>query len=150
MRVTKLYIDTSALLKCYLPEKNSQEIESFLSAKFQQDTKSLVISSLSKLEMDCAINRRLRTKLIDEPYKQRVIDLFSQHVEQAFYVSLRVDEACYEQARKLIAQISYPLRSLDALHLAVARHANIVELITADKVMAESAKSLNFNVQYFE
>ena len=150
MRVTKVYIDTSALAKCYLLEKNSQEVESFLSEKFQQDAKSLVISSLSKLELDCAINRKLRSNLIDEPYKQSVIDLFAQHIELAFYNSLRVDEACYELARRLIGHISYPLRSLDALHLAIARHANISELITADKVMAESAKTLNFSVQYFE
>lgn len=150
MRVTKVYIDTSALAKCYLLEKNSQEVESFLGAKFQQNTKSLVISSLSKLELDCAINRKLRAKLIDESYQRSVIDLFAQHVEQAFYTALRVDDVSYELARKLMAHVPHPLRSLDALHLAIARHANIAELVTSDKVMAESAKSLNFSVQYFE
>jgi predicted nucleic acid-binding protein len=150
MRVTKIYIDTSALAKCYFLEKNSQEVESFLSAKFQQNAKSLVISSLSKLEMDCAINRKLRARLIDESYQQSVINLFAQHVEQAFYTTLRVDDICYEQAKKLIAQTQYPLRSLDALHLAIARHANIAELITADKVMADTARELNFTVHYFE
>lgn len=150
MRVTKIYIDTSALAKCYFLEKNSQEVESFLSEKFQQNAKSLVISSLSKLELDCAINRKLRSKLIDESYQQRVIDLFAQHIELAFYSALRVDDACYEQAKKLIAQTQYPLRSLDALHLAIARHANIAELITADKVMADAARELSFTVHYFE
>ena len=150
MRVTKVYIDTSALAKYYFLEKNSQEVESYLTLKYQHDAKSLVISSLSKLEFDCAINRKLRSKQIDESYQQSVADLFLQHVKQGLYTDLRVDDICYELARKLIAQVPYAMRSLDALHLAIARHANIVELITADKVMAESAKNLNFNVQYFE
>jgi hypothetical protein len=43
----------------------------------------------------------------------------------------------------------YPLRTLDALHLAVARHEQVDAIATADSVMAETAQAMGFAVARF-
>ena len=43
----------------------------------------------------------------------------------------------------------HPLRTLDALHLAVALHAGIDMLATADTVMADAATAMGLEVARF-
>ena len=47
----------------------------------------------------------------------------------------------YAQAREWIASFEVPLRTLDALHLAVA-HSHSVPVLTADRQFARAAKKL--------
>jgi len=42
-----------------------------------------------------------------------------------------------------------PLRSLDALHIAIARSLDAHELATADTVLRQAAQALGMNVAYF-
>jgi uncharacterized protein len=42
-----------------------------------------------------------------------------------------------------------PLRTLDALHLAVARENRIKAIATADRIMVSAARSLKFEVHVF-
>lgn len=44
---------------------------------------------------------------------------------------------------------NHPLRTLDALHLAVALHAGIDMLATADAVMADAATAMGLEVARF-
>jgi predicted nucleic acid-binding protein len=46
-----------------------------------------------------------------------------------------------------IAEFNTPLRTLDALHLAIAAH-NQAPLLTADVRLAESAKKLGIDVTF--
>ena len=146
----KVYIDTSALLKCYLTEKNSNEVENFLTTRFVENNTNLMLSSLSKLEMHCALRRRTRAGEITTQYKQLAVDAFNQQLVSSYYQVLRIETIFYEKASDLIDEVTPALRTLDALHLAVAQASNINELVTADKVMAIAAKELNFIVHYFE
>lgn len=150
MRVASLYIDTSALIKCYLTEKNSNEVEAFLASRFIENNKHLVISALSKLEWHCALRRRFRANEINAHYKQLAVEAFNHQLTSQYYQVLRVENAFYDKALDLIERVTPALRTLDALHLVIAQAANISQIITADKVMAQAAKELNFTVQYFE
>ena len=153
MRVTKfsaqVYIDTSALLKCYVTETNSNEVEDFLTGRFLKNTANLVISSLSKLEWQCAMSRRERALEITAEYKQLAQVAFNNQLYTGYYQVLYVENTIYEQALKLIDTVTPALRSLDALHLAVAQSANLHEIVTADKAMAAAAKELGFTVHQF-
>jgi predicted nucleic acid-binding protein len=61
-----------------------------------------------------------------------------------------VEDARYDEAAQLIARYpEHPLRTLDALHLAVARHAGVDALASADTVMADAAQTMGFPVARF-
>ena len=150
MRVAKVYIDTSALLKCYITEKNSNEVEDFLATRFIENNTNLVISTLSKLEWQCAMRRRMRAKEINAQYKQLAVDSFNNQLVSRYYQVLRVENVLYDRAFDLIERVKPALRTLDAIHLAIAQAASISEIVTADKIMAEAARELSFSVQYFE
>lgn len=149
MRAAKFYVDTSALLKCYLAEKNSDVVESFLASRFSGNSSHLVLSSLSKLEWHCAMRRRERNGEIDADYRQLAQEAFFERLESGYYEVLRVENALYEKALRMIDGVRAPLRTLDALHLAVAQAANLSEIVTADKVMADAAEELGLVVHYF-
>ena len=125
-------------------------MENFLTTRFVENNTNLMLSSLSKLEMHCALRRRTRAGEITTQYKQLAVDAFNQQLVSSYYQVLRIETIFYEKASDLIDEVTPALRTLDALHLAVAQASNINELVTADKVMAIAAKELNFIVHYFE
>ena len=54
------------------------------------------------------------------------------------------------EATNLIARYpDHPLRTLDALHLTVAADLDVSVLATADRVMADAAASMGFQVARF-
>lgn len=146
----RLYVDTSALLKCYVAEKNSDEVEAFLATYARANRSNLVLSSLTKLEWHCAMGRRERAGEIDLSYHQLARKAFVERWDSGYYDVLRVENALYDKALSLIASVTPALRALDALHLTVAITANVKEMVTADKVMAERARELQLNVHYFK
>ena len=56
----------------------------------------------------------------------------------------------FKEAKLLIDSIApLSLRSLDAMHLTIAKKAGIKRLATADKEMLTAAQALNFTTEYF-
>ena len=55
-------------------------------------------------------------------------------------------DAHYVQARRWIESLAAPLRTLDALHLAVA-HGHSIPLLTADRQLARAARKLAVRIR---
>ena len=139
------YIDTSALTKWYLPESGS---ESF--AKWIQHQDNTYISSLTVTEFRCLLSRRLRMELLNALQVQQIYAKFKQDVEDAHLIHYPIDNRHIINASLMIESLpSVPLRTLDALHLTVARDIPADIIATADKVMTEAAQLLNFKVVLF-
>ena len=62
---------------------------------------------------------------------------------------LRVENALYDKALRLIEGVTPALRTLDALHLALVQAVDLNEIVTADKVMSDAAHELGLTVHYF-
>ena len=139
------YIDTSALIKLYVAEPQSEKVEKFI------DTLSPpLISSLSILEWHCAMNRRLRTGAFDEHYHQMARAEFARHLASGAFRVHALHEGLYAQATYLLDSVSpLSLRTLDALHLAAAQSAQARSIATADKVMAQAATQLGLQTTTF-
>jgi predicted nucleic acid-binding protein len=143
--VTEVYLDTSALIKLYVPEAFSTEVENFVS---QAD--ALVISRLSVLEWHCAMSRRLRTGMITEAYLNTARTEFTRHLAEGYFRIVPFDDSVIIDAIQVLDNVKpLPLRTLDALHLTVARRANVTRLATADRVMADAASKLNLGTDSF-
>jgi len=75
---------------------------------------------------------------------------FLDDVAQGWLQLYPIEDSRFAEAAILIARYpEHPIRTLDALHLAVVGHAGIATLATADAVMAEAATAMGFGVVRF-
>ncbi len=139
------YIDTNALAKWYLPETGSDFFSEW--AQNQEDT---CISSLTVTEFRCLLARRRRMGLLRALEVQEIYAHFKQDIEDAHLIHYPVENRHILNASLMIESLpSVPLRTLDALHLAIAHDIPVKTIATADKVMGQAAQLLDFEVVFF-
>lgn len=146
MRATEpVYIDTSVLLKWLLVEPYTQEVVAF----FNQNN-HLVLSELTLLEADCALRRNERNGAISATYRLQAEKTLEQQLKDEWFQLTPISMQIFKEAKYLIESIvPLSLRSLDAMHLSIAKKANLKRLATADREMLQVARQLNFNTEYF-
>jgi predicted nucleic acid-binding protein len=125
------YVDTSMLVKRYLPELGSDEFEARLLAE-QPD---LLVSELVQPELTSALRRRVRQGHIDADY----LESFQQDLRRSAIRLSRLDSACLQRASALLRKLHAPLATLDALHLATALEHACDMLFTSDLQLARAA-----------
>ncbi len=135
------YLDTSVLAAYYCPEELSRRVQQML-----QKMRTPAISPLVEVEFASALSMKVRTGQLDSASANKVLSQFQVHVSGAYYEMLPIHLREYTLARDWISRFTTRLRTLDALHLAVAfSHGQV--LLTADKALASSGKSLGIKVQ---
>jgi len=141
----RAYLDTSALAKWYLNEDGSDAFVAHL-----KELDVAVVSSLTRTEMRSLLARRRRMGDLDPALESLLFAAFLDDIAAGFLSLCHVDDPRFDEAVGLIARYpEYPLRTLDALHLAVARHEQVDAIATADSVMAETAQAMGFAVARF-
>jgi len=139
------YLDTSALAKWYLNEARSEEVEAFLRRQ-----REALISRLTVLEFHCLLARRRRAAEIDVRMERRVLAAFEGDLRAGFLTVRPLEDAHVLAAIDLLNRLkAHPLRSLDALHLAIARAAGCASVATADRVLADAAAALGLEAVRF-
>jgi predicted nucleic acid-binding protein len=140
------YLDTSALAKWYLNEARSEEFEAYLSSIPEP-----LVSSLTVVEMRCLLARHRRSGHFDLATEARVFAQFEDDIARGHLLSRPVENEQVLSASRLIERLQpIGLRTLDAIHLAIAGAVAAEELATADRVMAEAAAGLGFRVIRFD
>jgi uncharacterized protein len=129
-----LYVDSSALLKRYVDEPDSEAAESLL-----RSDSSLLTARHTLVEV-----RRNLTRLLDERHAVAARSAFMQDIDVLSIVEL--DAATCESAAA-IAEVT-GARTLDALQLAAARRVGgaAVPFLTFDVRQAQAARSLGLTV----
>jgi predicted nucleic acid-binding protein len=119
--MARYYLDSSAAIKLYQAEEGSREVERIVS-----EPHSLrFISRLTLVEVLRAFSRRLRTQEIAEQELERLrFGLYEDLHRRRMWVK-EVTRLHYRSAARLVQQYASTqtvplLRTLDALHLAVA------------------------------
>ena len=130
----KAYIDTSLLAAYYCPEAGSAAAEKALQAA------EPAISWLGEVELASAIGRKVREGGLSRADATRIIDLFNLHMGEGYFQVLGLGSIHFRLARENLARFDSSLRSLDALHLAVAEAAGL-PLLTCDEKMHAAAKN---------
>jgi predicted nucleic acid-binding protein len=140
-----IYLDTSALLKRYIPEANSEAFDDYFVAEAPA-----AISRLGLVEIRCALARKRRSGQISPDREKAAMDEVRTDIQDGVLVVYPSGDSHFTEAFHLIDQISdIPLRSLDALHLAIARTLDAHQLATADAGMRQAAQALGMDVAYF-
>ena len=128
------YLDTSVLAAYYCPEPLSGEAEKVIIR-----SKRPGISSLTEVELASAIARKIREKNLSPEDGNKIFNQFQTHLTESLYNLISVEDRHYRTAKNWILQFSVPLKTLDALHLALASADNLT-LLTADRQLDLAAK----------
>jgi uncharacterized protein len=137
----QLYVDSSALAKLYVPEIHSDEVDAYLRGKV-----GLLISELAVTEVLSAIGRRKREGDLSSAMANRIRDALLADAESGAFARLHLEPAVHRVAeRLLLATTSVPLRTLDALHLALAFSGGATHLLTFDTSLREAALQAGLN-----
>ena len=140
------YLDTSALAKWYLNEPRSEEFVEYLAA-----VEEPIVSSLAITEMRSLLAWRRRAGALDSPLETRIFAQLQDDVAQGHLILRPVEDRHVQAAARMIDRLpAHPLRTLDALHLALASELRVHELATADRVMAGAAAELGLHVIRFD
>jgi uncharacterized protein len=139
-----IYLDTSVVAPFYWAEALSDAVEELL----RQETE-LGISQLVEVELCSALSRRVRMGEIGRDEAQAIASCFQADRNNGFYVQLAVEPLHYDRAQDWLRQFDTPLRTLDALHLAIAASHNI-PLVTADVGLVASANLLGVEAQILQ
>jgi predicted nucleic acid-binding protein len=132
--VSSAYVDTSVLGAYYCPEPLSPTAESAL-----QRLDDPVISSLTEVEFASLIARKRRMRELTPSQSRAVLDLFASQVQEGFFRRVMLGSEHFRHARDLVASTTASLRTLDALHLAVAL-AESLPLLTSDRDLGRAAR----------
>jgi hypothetical protein len=135
------YVDTSVLASYYCPEPLS-----ILAERTLRRLSSPMISELTLVELTSAISRKIREQTLSREEGARILTQLDAHVEDGYYRVMPVRPRDYRVARAWLGQLQGTLRTLDALHLAVAESAEAMTL-TADKRLAAEARALGLPVK---
>ena len=140
-----LYVDTSALAKWYVAESDSDAFDDFI-----RDQPGAHISRLTVLELKCVLARRRRNREITPRVEAAAFSMFESHVRDGFLVVLAMNDAHFINASQILSSVGQiPLRTVDALHLAVARANGDDSIATADQVMVTAARAMNLHTHVF-
>jgi predicted nucleic acid-binding protein len=140
-----IYFDTSALAKWYINEANSDDVEKYL-----QKHGPVAISDLTIVEMRCLLARRRRDKSITAQIETEAFATLQEDIRRRFLTCHTLPEGLAAGTINLIALLpDVPIRTLDAMHLMIAKEISATELVTADRIMADGAEALGIKVIRF-
>jgi predicted nucleic acid-binding protein len=134
--VRAIYADTSVVVAYYAPETHSAESERVLISATQRMISPLVIT-----EVGSALRRKLLDKALAKADAQAAWQDFKQDLASGMFHIASVERRHYDHAAALIWQTSARLRTLDAIHLALADLAGLT-VATSDEVMIHAGKDL--------
>jgi predicted nucleic acid-binding protein len=130
-----LYLDAGALAKIYLPESDSDSLDTAIRGR-----SDLIVSDLGITEIVSAISRRRREGVLPARSCALLHRKILADVDAGLYVrNDLVPEVHREAERLLLAVDDIPLRAADALHLALATLSGAAAIVTYDMRLAAAA-----------
>jgi uncharacterized protein len=136
-----IYLDTSVIAAFYWTEALTDTVEQLL-----RDETEPRLSQLVEVELFSALSRRVRMREISQENARGIVEQFQADLDSGFYTSIALEPVHYNLAREWVGRFDTPLRTLDALHLAIAAENNLC-LVTADEALTGSAEAFGVEVQ---
>ena len=134
-----VYFDSSVLVAYYTVEERTDDAKAII-----EKAELPVISDLCIAELNVVIRRKQRQGFLSDEAAAAVFGLFDEHVRDIF-VRVTIDDGHLEATRQLPVVAKPLLRTLDALHLAVAADVDGA-MATFDDRLAEASRSLGMEV----
>lgn len=135
-----IYVDTSLLLPVYVPEAQSEQANSVL-----ESSSPIVISDLTVAEFYVGLARRVKLGTLTVSQSEAARAAFESHLTDGLLQRLGLRPSHSEAAGDLAWKSTIMLRTLDALHLAVAVGLG-APLATFDGRLADAARDIGWKV----
>ena len=133
-----VYLDSSALLKLYVPEAGSDAFDRVLGGR-----DDLLASDLTITEIVSALARRVREGGVRPEQARMVQRSVVRALEGGPYGRVELDRGTHRDAERLLLdRRDLTLRAADALHLALALAAGAGTLATFDGRLGAAARAL--------
>ncbi|MCB1189951.1 MAG: type II toxin-antitoxin system VapC family toxin [Leptospiraceae bacterium] len=131
-----LFLDTSAIVKLYNPEAETEELTNFI---LQDDIEEILISEIALIEFHSAFWKKFRENQITEDDLNIVIKLFSN---ETFYKIIPLSESIIKTAIDLMERHGRNgLRTLDSIQMSSIFIANVnyddLTVITFDSILTK-------------
>ena len=110
------YLDTSAIMKRYIPETGSNVVRELFDGLTDSD--ELTTSYLTLLEVNSTVTRLLKGRVITPSGYRRILNQFTLDISDYGFTLVPVQDELVDSATGITRE--YSLRSLDALHFASA------------------------------
>lgn len=141
----RVYLDTSALVKRYLPERNSEAFDAYLA-----ELGPVHISRLTMVELRSTFARKRRQARLNPEQEMAAMNEVRTDIQNGLLSVAPSTDADFIEAFRLMDELAaLPLRTIDALHLATASGLGSDVIATADDVMRRAAQQLQLEVAYF-
>lgn len=132
-------------MKRYVSEPQSAAFDAFFVAQAP-----VAVSRLTMVEMRCALARRRRAGQIDAGLERRALEEIRTDIQDGAIALFPVADGAVAEAFHLLDRVGdTALRTLDALHLSLARALNASGFSTADGNQAQAAQVLGFRIFTF-
>ena len=129
-----IYLDSSAFAKLYAAEPESSRLDRFLRGRTDR-----MISELSITEVISAVARRRRDGVLGATHAGAIRDAVLSDARSGSFRTLDLSPSVHREAeRLLLSTLSVSLRTLDALHIALALSGGAGRVLTFDSRMAEA------------
>ncbi len=133
-----MYFDSSALLKLYLPEHGSDDLDRALEGR-----DDLLASDLTVTEIVCALSRRVRDGALSSEQARVVRRSLVAGLDTGPYGHVDLDRGIHRDAERLMLERrDVTLRAADALHLALAISARAATIATFDRRLGAAARAV--------
>ena len=106
----------------------------------------ITISDLTEVEFYSALSRKVRQRELTLAGAQELGNNFQTDLRTGIYRRVRVEAIHYQMAREWIGRFDTVLRTLDALHLAIASELQI-PVVMGDVGLASSGQILRLDVE---
>ena len=135
------YLDTSIIVPAYCAEPLSDRVGELLGKMAD-----LTISDLTEVEFYSALSRKVRQRELTLAGAQELRSNFQADLGTGIYRQVRVEAIHYQMAREWIGRFDTVLRTLDALHWAIASKLQM-PMVTGDVGLASSGRVLGLDVE---
>lgn len=133
------YLETGGAY--YRPETLSARAQAALAEEADR-----AISLLVEVELASAVAQKARSRELGRRDAHLVVAKFHSHLQQGIYARLPLEAAHFSQAREWLESLTVPLRTLDALQVAVAAM-NGCSSLTSDVALARPCTKLGVSVR---
>ena len=131
-----LYCDSSALLKLYLSEPGSDELNRIVEGRVD-----LLVSDLAVSEIVSALARRLRQGALTPEVARRIQHAILGGIASGLYQNAELTRDVHRRAEHFLLTLpETPLRAADALHLALATSARAASMATFEVRLSGAAR----------
>jgi predicted nucleic acid-binding protein len=142
------YLDTSAIIKRYFKEENSDKVDEIFNEAWQGKT-NICFSSYNVGEVVGVVDRLKNSRKIDERIMKDILDKFFSETLQLLRLKTLVlvpvnTETIFKSIPIIISNHVY---IADALQIISCIDVNCKKFYTADKRLGEAAKKVGVNVE---